>query len=88
MMSSPVEDLAAAQATEYATFVATETILVDGARAYNIGDPVPASNVEAHGYLQLGVVRKADDPAPDLTVSEPSPAPQGDPVIINTTKKG
>ena len=86
---SDVEDFAAAQAAEYATFVATEPILVDGARAYNVGDPVPASNVERHSYLQQGLVRKATDPAPDLTVPEPPPAPQGDPVVIGdtTTKK-
>jgi len=88
---SDVEDFAAAQAAEYATYVATEPILVDGARAYNVGDPVPASNVEKHGYVQLGVVRKADDPAPDLTAPQPPPTPQGDPVVIGditTTKKG
>jgi len=89
---SDVEDFAAAQAAEYATFVATEPILVDGVRAYNVGDPVPASNVERHSYLQQGLVRKATDPAPDLTVPEPPPAPQGDPVVIGdittTTKKG
>ena len=87
---SDVEDFAAAQEAEYATYVATEPILVDGARAYNPGDAVPASNVEKHGYVQLGVVRKADDPAPDLTAPQPPPAPQGDPVVIGditTTKK-
>ena len=88
---SDVEDFAAAQEAEYATYVATEPILVDGARAYNPGDAVPASNVEKHGYLQLGVVRKTSDPAPDLTAPEPPPAPQGDPVVIDDTtteKKG
>ena len=90
---SDVEDFAAAQAAEYATFVATGPILVDGVRAYNAGDPVPVSNVERHGYLQLGVVRKATDPAPELTAPEPPVVPQGDPVVIgdittNTTKKG
>ena len=90
---SDVEDFAAAQAAEYATYVALEPILVDGARAYNPGDPVPVSNVEKHDYLQMGVVRKVDDPAPDLTAPEPPPALQGDPVVIdktitNTTKKG
>ena len=63
---SDVEDFAAAQAAEYAAYVATETILVDGARAYNAGDPVPASNVERHDYLTLGVV-KASNPAPTTT---------------------
>lgn len=90
-MPSPVEDFAAAQATEYGAFVAVETILVDGARAYNVGDPVPASNVAAHGYLKQGLVRKATDPAPDLTAPVSPPAPQGDPVVVGDTtteKKG
>ena len=86
---SDVEDFAAAQAAEYAAFVATEPILVDGARAYNVGDPVPASNVEKHGYVQLGVVRKTTDPAPEPAAPQPPVAPQGDPVVIDdtTTKK-
>jgi hypothetical protein len=89
-MPSPVEDFAAAQAAEYAAFVAVETILVDGARAYNVGDPVPVSNVELHGYLEAGLVRKAGDPAPEPAAApEPPLAPQGDPVVIGdtTTKK-
>ena len=91
---SDVEDFAAAQAAEYATYVATEPILVDGVRAYSPGDPVPVSNVEKHGYVQLGVVRKATDPAPEPAVSQPLVAPQGDPVVVDdtttttTTKKG
>jgi hypothetical protein len=90
---SDVEDFAAAQAAEYATYVATEAILVDGARAYNPGDPVPASNVEKHGYVQLGVVRKASDPVPELVEPAPPETPQGEPVVIGdpppakTTKK-
>jgi hypothetical protein len=43
------EDLEA-QRTEYGTYVANRPIDVDGARAYNVGDPVPVSNVERHGY--------------------------------------
>lgn len=30
---------------EYSTYVATQAIDVNGARAYNVGDPVPASAV-------------------------------------------
>jgi hypothetical protein len=88
---SDVEDFAAAQEAEYATYVATEAILVDGARAYNAGDPVPVSNVEKHGYLQLGVVRKATDPAPEPVAVVPPAIPLGDDIVITdatTTKKG
>ena len=88
---SDVEDFAALQEAEYATYVATAVILVDGARAYNAGDPVPASNVERHDYIALGVVRKATDPAPEPP-ADPPPTPQGDPIVIGenttTTKKG
>jgi len=89
---SDVEDFAAAQAAEYAEYVAVEPILVDGARAYNPGDPVPVSNVEAHGYLESGLVRKASDPDSE-PAEQPPPPPQGDPVVIGepvkktTTKK-
>ena len=82
------EDFAAAQEAEYATYVATETILYDGVRAYNAGDPVPASNVEKHDYLQLGLVRKVGAPAPDLTASEPPHALQGEDIVIDETTKG
>lgn len=42
-----------AQRTEYGTYVANRPIDVDGARAYNTGDPVPASNVDRHGYDKM-----------------------------------
>ena len=47
-MSEPttVAELKAAIETEYGTYVATQTIYVSGARAFNVGDPVPASHVE------------------------------------------
>jgi len=31
--------------SEYGTFVAVETIFIDGARAFNVGDAVPKSHV-------------------------------------------
>lgn len=47
-----------AVAHEYGQFVAIEPIDFGNARAYNVGDPVPASNVAAYGYLERGVVAK------------------------------
>lgn len=44
--------------SEYSQFVAVEAIDFGNARAYNVGDPVPASNVAAYGYLERGVVAK------------------------------
>lgn len=36
----------AAIESEYGTYVATETIFIDGARAFNVGDAVPVSHVK------------------------------------------
>lgn len=50
-MATP-EDFAAAQAAEYGKWVAKEPIYVGDARAFNPGDPVPASHITS------GVVSK------------------------------
>ena len=46
---SPEEAAVAAyqaeQAKEYGQYVAAEVITIGGARAFNVGDPVPASHV-------------------------------------------
>jgi hypothetical protein len=39
-------ELREAQAKEYGTYVALAAIDIDGARAFNAGDPVPVSHVE------------------------------------------
>lgn len=52
------EDASAALAEEYGQYVAVAPIESDGVRWYNAGDPVPAANVEAHGYLDAGLVAK------------------------------
>ncbi len=46
---------------DYAQYVATEDIYYDGAVAYRVGDPVPASNVKRHGYDESGVVERAGE---------------------------
>lgn len=84
---SDVEDYLAARAVEYGTYVATQTIYYNGVRAYNVGYPVPVSNVEKYGYLEQGLVRElsdsekssADDPPPRRVIivcceGEPSKA--------------
>lgn len=47
-MSEPttVAELKAAQDAEYGTYVAKQVIYIGGARAFNVGDPVPVSHVE------------------------------------------
>ena len=51
-MTSPTpvtaEELREAQRKEYGTYVAAQTIFIEGARAFNVGDPVPVSHVERH----------------------------------------
>lgn len=51
-------DLRAEQAKEYGQYVAVQDIHVGFALAYRAGDPVPASNVDAHDYLSQGMVAK------------------------------
>lgn len=47
-MSEPttVAELKAAQVAEYGTYVAVHPIFINGVRAFNAGDPVPASHVD------------------------------------------
>lgn len=52
-------DFIATQTKEYSTYIATQDIYVGVALAYKTGDPVPVSNVEAHGYDKNGMVAKA-----------------------------
>lgn len=46
MAEQTVEEYRKAQEAEWATYVAKRPIDIDGARAFNTGDPVPASHVE------------------------------------------
>lgn len=43
---TPDEAYRQAQAVEYGTYVANKPITIAGARAFNVGDPVPVSHVE------------------------------------------
>lgn len=56
-------DVAAAIAAEYGTYVAAGPINIDGARAFNEGDPVPVSHVD-RGVVHVGQVRKIAKAAP------------------------
>lgn len=70
-MAEPTTDaeLAAAQAKEYGTYVATETINIGGARAFNVGDPVPVSHVE-RGLVSQESVAKATTKAGQAAVAD------------------
>jgi hypothetical protein len=69
-----MEERDAAQAVEYGTWVATEDIFAGAALAYAEGHPVPISNVELHGYDQLGAVRRI---APVKATAEPKDGTDG-----------
>lgn len=53
-----VAEFRAVQEAEYGTWVAVAPISFNGAPAYNVGDPVPASNVARHKYDEDGLVAK------------------------------
>lgn len=83
-MSEPtIEDYAKAQEAEYGTYVANGPIFYGGARAFNAGDPVPVSHVDTYKYLEQGLVRRVDDPAPVAAAAEVVPLSVGDPIVIN-----
>lgn len=63
-MSAPltVDDQGDAYRKEYGVYVATSTIYVGSARAFNAGDPVPVSHVES-GVVSSEQVAKRDTKA-------------------------
>ena len=71
-MSSPIpataEELREAQRVEYGTYVAAQAIDIEGARAFNIGDPVPVSHVE-RGVVSQDAVVKASTKAGQALVA-------------------
>lgn len=93
MADKTVEEYRAEQQAEYAQYRALLPITYDGVRAYNAGDPVPASNVELHGY-EVGVqVERTDTgtapaaPVPPTPQPDSQPAPQpalADPTVMPT----
>jgi hypothetical protein len=50
------------QVKEYGVYVAAQTIFIEGARAFNAGDPVPASHVE-RGVVAADEVAKVSTKA-------------------------
>jgi len=57
-MSMTEAELAEAQRREYGTYVATETIFIGGARAFNAGDAVPVGHVEDGLVPRSSVAKK------------------------------
>lgn len=57
-MPESAEEHREAQAREYSQYTAVAVIEIGGARAFNIGDPVPASHVE-RGVVPADSVAKS-----------------------------
>lgn len=76
-MTTPVsaEEHQAAIDAEYGVYVATEDIFLGGARAFNTGDPVPASHV-SRGVVTKEQVAKRDTKA-GQAATESNQSPSG-----------
>lgn len=66
-MTTPAEH-ADALAKEYGVYVATQTIYLEGARAFNVGDAVPVSHVE-RGVVSAEQVAKQSTKAAQAATS-------------------
>jgi len=55
--AATVAELKEALGVEYGTYVAAVSIDINGARAFNVGDPVPASHVD-RGVVEADQVKK------------------------------
>jgi hypothetical protein len=90
-MPTTIDEYLEAQRAEWGQYVATEAIDVDGVRAFNAGDPVPASHV-AREVVPATAVRKVEQPEPeqavDLTPADPDVPAEPATAARSTTKKG
>lgn len=66
---TPDEEYRKAQAAEYGIYVATQPIDIRGARAFNVGDPVPVSHVE-RGVVSEDVVAKVTTKAGKAAIAD------------------
>lgn len=69
MPEQTVEDYLKAQKEEWGTYVAVAPIDIHGARAFNVGDPVPASHVTG-GVVSADVVAKSTTKAAQAATEE------------------
>lgn len=65
-------ELIAAQVAEYSEYVAVEVIVIDGARAFNPGDPVPKSHVDSGVVAKEQVARRDTKAAKAVTTGTES----------------
>lgn len=64
------------QVKEYGTYVAAQAIFIEGARAFNAGDPVPVSHVE-RGVVAADEVKKVSTKAGQALASGSAPESKG-----------
>lgn len=57
MAEQTTEEYRKAQAAEWGTYVAVEAIDINGARAFNAGDPVPVSHVTGGVVAESSVAK-------------------------------
>jgi hypothetical protein len=62
-----------AQRDEYTKYIAVTEINIGNARAFNTGDPVPASTVERFDMVNLGLVAERDSDDGKAVVAQGSP---------------
>lgn len=65
-----VAELREAQQREYGQYVATVPIDIDGGRAFNPGDPVPASHVKSGVVTSDQVAKTGTKAASSVTTTE------------------
>lgn len=64
------------RAEEYATWVATQAIDIDGVRAFNVGDSVPNGHVKRFGWDSEGYVARRNTSKGEAAHEAASPATQ------------
>ncbi|HET7736455.1 MAG TPA: hypothetical protein VFK52_10795 [Nocardioidaceae bacterium] len=66
------DEYRAAQVAEYSVYVASKEILIDGARAFGPGDPVPVSHVERGVVSEDDVVKQSTKAGKAALASNPT----------------
>lgn len=76
MAHQTADELRAAQVKEWSQFVAVEAIDIDGVRAFNPGDPVPADHV-SRGVVSEDSVARRNTKAAKSAAESPADSAQG-----------
>ena len=74
---TPDEELRKAQEAEYGTYLAAKPIFIRGARAFNEGDPVPASHVQRGVVSEDDVVKASTKAGKAAAANNPTTGSEG-----------